>query len=136
MSRVVDGDTFEGYIDNGGNPGVNPLAIELNRLTIRICGIDAHERRQYYGDVATRYLNYRIGGETVQLELIRKDEQTGTRPLQITKKVYICQTTQRTIPRNWALGSFVSRLWGCAGKYGSYLFVKMSIFAIDFKESF
>ena len=54
VSRVIDGDTFEGYIDNNGNPGVNPLAIELNRLTIRICGIDAPERGQYYGDVATR----------------------------------------------------------------------------------
>ena len=73
VSRVIDGDTFEGYIDNGGNPGVNPLAIELNRLTIRICGIDAPECGQYYGDVATRYLNFRIGGETVYLELIRKD---------------------------------------------------------------
>lgn len=50
VSRVVDGDTFEGYIDNDGNPGVNPLAIELNRLTIRICGIDAPERGQYYGE--------------------------------------------------------------------------------------
>ena len=57
VSRVIDGDTFEGYIDNGGNPGVNPLAIEFNRLTIRICGIDAPERGQYYGDVATRHLS-------------------------------------------------------------------------------
>ena len=100
------------------------LAAKVSVIGVLWVRDDAYERRQYYGDVATRYLNYRIGGETVQLELIRKDEQTGTRPLQITKKVYICQTTQRTIPRNWALGSFVSRLWGCAGKYGPYLFVK------------
>ena len=73
VSRVVDGDTFEGYIDNGGNPGANPLAIDLNRLTIRICGIDAPERGQYYGDVAKVSLQRLIEGKTVQLELVQKD---------------------------------------------------------------
>ena len=49
VSRVIDGDTFEGQLNNGGNPGVNPWAIELTKIVVRISGIDAPERGQYSG---------------------------------------------------------------------------------------
>ena len=71
VSRVIDGDTFEGRLDNDGNPGVNPWAIELTRIIIRISGIDAPERGQYYGDVATLHLHWLISGKAVGLKLKR-----------------------------------------------------------------
>ena len=73
VSRVIDGDTFEGQLDNGGNPGVNPWAIELTRIVIRISGIDAPERGQYYGDVATLHLHWLISGKAVGLKLKQRD---------------------------------------------------------------
>lgn len=73
VSRVIDGDTFEGRLDNGGNPGVNPWAIELTRIVIRISGIDAPERGQYYGDVATLHLHWLISGKAVGLKLKQRD---------------------------------------------------------------
>ena len=73
VSRVIDGDTFEGQLDNGGNPGVNPWAIELTRIVVRINGIDAPERGQYYGDVATMHLQWLISGKAVGLKLKQKD---------------------------------------------------------------
>ena len=73
VSRVIDGDTFEGRLDNGGNPGVNPWAIELTRIVVRISGIDAPERGQYYGDVATLHLHWLISGKAVGLKLKQRD---------------------------------------------------------------
>ena len=73
VSRVIDGDTFEGQLDNGGNPGVNPWAIELTRIVVRISGIDAPERGQYYGDVATLHLQWLISGKAVGLKLKQRD---------------------------------------------------------------
>lgn len=73
VSRVVDGDTFEGQLDNGGNPGVNPWAIELTRIVVRISGIDAPERGQFYGDVATLHLQWLISGKAVGLKLKQRD---------------------------------------------------------------
>ena len=73
VSRVIDGDTFEGRLDNGVNPGVNPWAIELTRIVIRISGIDAPERGQYYGDVATLHLHWLISGKAVGLKLKQRD---------------------------------------------------------------
>ena len=73
VSRVIDGDTFEGRLNNGGNPGVNPWAIELTRIVIRISGIDAPERGQYYGDVATLHLHWLISGKAVGLKLKQRD---------------------------------------------------------------
>ena len=73
VSRVIDGDTFEGRIDDGGNLGVNPWARELTKIVIRINGIDAPERGQYYGDVATLHLQWLIGGKVVGLKLKQKD---------------------------------------------------------------
>lgn len=73
VSRVIDGDTFEGRLDNGGNPGVNPWAIELTRIIIRNSGIDAPERGQYYGDVATLHLHWLISGKAVGLKLKQRD---------------------------------------------------------------
>ena len=73
VSRVIDGDTFEGRLDNDGNPGVNPWAIELTRIVIRISGIDAPERGQYYGDVATLHLHWLISGKAVGLKLKQRD---------------------------------------------------------------
>ena len=73
VSRVIDGDTFEGRLDNGGNTGVNPWAIELTRIVIRISGIDAPERGQYYGDVATLHLHWLISGKAVGLKLKQRD---------------------------------------------------------------
>ena len=73
VSRVIDGDTFEGRIDDGGNPGVNPWARELTKIVIRVNGIDAPERGQYYGDVATLHLQWLINGKVVGLKLKQKD---------------------------------------------------------------
>ena len=73
VSRVIDGDTFEGRLDNGGNPGVNPWMVQLTRIVIRISGIDAPERGQYYGDVATLHLQWLISGKAVGLKLKQKD---------------------------------------------------------------
>jgi len=73
VSRVIDGDTFEGRLDNGGNPGVNPWMVQLTRIVIRISGIDAPERGQFYGDVATLHLQWLISGKAVGLKLKQKD---------------------------------------------------------------
>ena len=66
VTRVVDGDTFEGYVGNGSGSA-------LNQITVRINGIDAPERGQNYGDVAAAFLHRCICGKTVQLELVQKD---------------------------------------------------------------
>ena len=73
VSRVIDGDTFEGRLDNGGNPGVNPWAQQLTKIVVRINGIDAPERGQFYGDVATLHLQWLISGKAVGLKLKQKD---------------------------------------------------------------
>ena len=73
VSRVIDGDTFEGRLDNGGNPGVNPWMLQLTKIVVRINGIDAPERGQYYGDVATVHLQWLISGKAVGLKLKQKD---------------------------------------------------------------
>ena len=73
VSRVIDGDTFEGRLDNGGNPGVNPWMLQLTKIVVRISGIDAPERGQYYGDVATVHLQWLISGKAVGLKLKQKD---------------------------------------------------------------
>ena len=75
VSRVIDGDTFEGRLVESGNPGVNPWAYELTKVVVRINGIDAPERGQFYGDVATLHLYSLIGGKTVGLKLKQKDEE-------------------------------------------------------------
>ena len=74
VSRVIDGDTFEGRLDNGGNPGVNPGANQLTKIVVRINGIDAPERGQWYGDVATLHLQWLIGGKAAGLKLKQKDK--------------------------------------------------------------
>ena len=73
VSRVIDGDTFEGRLDNGGNPGVNPWMVQLTKIVVRINGIDAPERGQWYGDVATLHLQWLISGKAVGLKLKQKD---------------------------------------------------------------
>lgn len=73
VSRVIDGDTFVGRLVESGNPGVNPWAYELTKVVVRINGIDAPERGQFYGDVATLHLYSLIGGKTVGLKLKQKD---------------------------------------------------------------
>ena len=77
VSRVIDGDTFEGRMTVNSkeayNPGVNPWAYELTKVIIRISGIDAPERGQYYGDVATLHLQWLISGKAVGLKLKQKD---------------------------------------------------------------
>ncbi len=47
VSRVIDGDTFEGRLDNGGTPGVNPWMLQLPKIVVRINGIPAPERAQW-----------------------------------------------------------------------------------------
>ena len=73
VSRVIDGDTFEGRLDNGGNPGVNPWMVQLTKIVVRINGINAPERGQWYGDVATLHLQWLIGGKAAGLKLKQKD---------------------------------------------------------------
>ena len=77
VSRVIDGDTFEGRMTvntkEAYNPGVNPWAYELTKVTVRISGIDAPERGQFYGDVATLHLQWLISGKAVGLKLKQRD---------------------------------------------------------------
>lgn len=61
VTRVIDGDTFEGETKDG-------FAIRF-----RIAGIDAPEIGQYYGDVAKWHLHGLIYGRTVGLEVCRRD---------------------------------------------------------------
>ena len=70
VCRVVDGDTFE-----GGLVGNDADALRgLNSFTVRVSGIDAPERNQPYGDMATVYLKRMIGGLVVRLEVHKKDQ--------------------------------------------------------------
>ena len=77
VSRVIDGDTFEGRMTvntkEAYNPGVNPWAYELTRIVVRINGIDAPERGQFYGNVATLHLQWLISGKAVGLKLKQRD---------------------------------------------------------------
>lgn len=61
VTKVIDGDTFEGITSDG-------FVIKF-----RIAGIDAPERGQFYGDVAKAHLQWLIYGKTVGLELCRRD---------------------------------------------------------------
>jgi endonuclease YncB( thermonuclease family) len=74
---VIDGDTFEGKMTvntkEAYNPGVNPWAYELTKVTVRISGIDAPERGQFYGDVASLHLQWLISGKAVGLKLKQRD---------------------------------------------------------------
>ena len=60
VERIIDGDTFEGHViqnpKTAYNPGVNPWMVLLTKIVVRINGIDAPERGQFYGDVATLHL--------------------------------------------------------------------------------
>jgi endonuclease YncB( thermonuclease family) len=77
VCRVIDGDTFEGRMTvntkEAYNPGVNPWAYELTKVTVRISGIDAPERGQFYGDVASLHLQWLISGKAVGLKLKQRD---------------------------------------------------------------
>ena len=77
VSRVIDGDTFEGRMTvntkEAYNPGVNPWMVQLIKIVVRINGIDAPERGQYYGDVATLHLHWLISGKAVGLKLKQRD---------------------------------------------------------------
>ena len=77
VSRVIDGDTFEGRMTvntkEAYNPGVNPWMVQLTKIVVRINGIDAPERGQFYGDVATLHLQWLISGKAVGLKLKQKD---------------------------------------------------------------
>ena len=52
VERIIDGDTFEGHVIQNG--------------------IDAPERGQFYGDVATLHLQWLISGKAVGLKLKKK----------------------------------------------------------------
>lgn len=77
VSRVIDGDTFEGHViqnpKTAYNPGVNPWMVQLTKIVVRINGIDAPERGQFYGDVATLHLQWLISGKAVGLKLKQRD---------------------------------------------------------------
>ena len=55
------------------NPGVNPWMVQLTKIVVRINGIDAPERGQFYGDVATLHLQWLISGKAVGLKLKQRD---------------------------------------------------------------
>ena len=65
VSRVIDGDTFEGRMTvntkEAYNPGVNPWAYELTKVTVRINGIDGRW-------IATAYLD----GADIAEELLKE----------------------------------------------------------------
>jgi len=77
VERIIDGDTFEGHViqnpKTAYNPGVNPWMVQLTKIVVRINGIDAPERGQFYGDVATLHLQWLISGKAVGLKLKQKD---------------------------------------------------------------
>ncbi len=77
VERVIDGDTFEGHViqnpKTAYNPGVNPWMVQLTKIVVRINGIDAPERGQFYGDVATLHLQWLISGKAVGLKLKQRD---------------------------------------------------------------
>ena len=77
VCRVIDGDTFEGHViqnpKTAYNPGVNPWMVQLTKIVVRINGIDAPERGQFYGDVATLHLQWLISGKAVGLKLKQRD---------------------------------------------------------------
>ena len=77
VERIIDGDTFEGHViqnpKTAYNPGVNPWMVQLTKIVVRINGIDAPERGQFYGDVATLHLQWLISGKAVGLKLKQRD---------------------------------------------------------------
>ena len=77
VERIIDGDTFEGHViqnpKTAYNPGVNPWMVQLTKIEVRINGIDAPERGQFYGDVATLHLQWLISGKAVGLKLKQRD---------------------------------------------------------------
>ena len=77
VERIIDGDTFEGHViqnpKTAYNPSVNPWMVQLTKIVVRINGIDAPERGQFYGDVATLHLQWLISGKAVGLKLKQRD---------------------------------------------------------------
>ena len=77
VERIIDGDTFEGHViqnpKTAYNPGVNPWMVQLTKIVVRINGIDAPERGQFYGDVAKLHLQWLISGKAVGLKLKQRD---------------------------------------------------------------
>lgn len=81
VTRVIDGDTFEGHLfyrvepertgqsQGGGEMWVQQMALSR----IRISGIDAPERGQFFGDVATCHLKWLVEGRKVGLEMSKVD---------------------------------------------------------------
>ena len=67
ITRVVDGDTIRARI--GG---------ESEEIRIRLYGIDAPERRQPYGQQATRAMKSLTNGEQAEMEVMDKDRYGRT----------------------------------------------------------
>lgn len=59
--KIIDGDT------------IKILTPEREQIKVRLCGIDAPEKKQPYGTAAKRYLADLIAGKTVQIEERGKD---------------------------------------------------------------
>lgn len=76
VSRVIDGDTFEGDIVTASDQNAEGgwWVQQMMVTQIRINGIDAPERGQFYGDVATLHLHWLISGKTVGLKLKQRDQ--------------------------------------------------------------
>ena len=81
VTRVIDGDTFEGHLfyrvepeRTGQSQGGGEMWVQQITLArIRISGIDAPERGQFFGDVATTHLKWLVEGRRVFLELSGND---------------------------------------------------------------
>lgn len=81
VTRVIDGDTFEGHLlyraepertgqsQGGGDTWVRQVALSR----VRISGIDAPERGQFFGDVATCHLKWLVEDRRVCLEMSKMD---------------------------------------------------------------
>ena len=82
VSRIVDGDTFEGHIvtSGGGRTAAPQSGVggwwsqQMAVTVIRINGIDAPERGQFFGDVAKAHLHWLVSGKTVVLKLKQRDQ--------------------------------------------------------------
>jgi micrococcal nuclease len=66
VTRVIDGDTFEGTVDLG-------FSINLNKVRFRLLGVDTPERYEEGYHEATEFTAQLIEGKTVIVQTYDKD---------------------------------------------------------------
>lgn len=66
VTRVIDGDTFEGTVDLG-------FSINLNKIRFRLLGVDTPERNEEGYHEATEFTAQMIEGKTILIQSYDKD---------------------------------------------------------------